>query len=1270
VILKTDATNQEFKAVTGAEGTFVIPSLNSGVYTATVTAAGFKQTVVTEIKIDAGKASSVAVTLEVGAANESVTVTGGGELVQSQSANISTTLTGRQITEIPTASRDALDLVLTMPGTQTPGRPRTSTVNGLPKGALNITMDGVNVQDNLLKSSDGFFTYIRPRTDSVEEVTVSTSNPGAESAAEGAVQIKFVTKGGTNEYHGGLYWYHRNPSLNSNYWFNNAQLPPDPRTGEAPRTRVLLNQPGGKVGGPIRIPKLFDGRDKAFFFVNYEEFRLPEATLRTGRLVFTDAGQSGVFSYLTTAGVRTVNLLQLAASRGQTSTIDPRVGSLLGQIKSAVQGVGITPSADPNYLSASFINTGLQIRKFPTVRFDFNLTKNHHLEYIWNYQQFRSTVDFLNNRDPSFPGLPNFGSQDSNRFSNVISLRSTFRSTLVNEARFGLTGGTVLFFPQINSGQFENQGGFNLGIGAAGISSATRGTGNSRRNTPVKQFTDNLTWAKGAHNVVFGGSYTRINFFSQSLDNVVQTIGFGVVEQDPAFAMFNTAGQGRTNFPGATDAQIGQAAAIYATLTGRVTSVSGTAIQNESTGKFTYNGDFVQRAQQQEFGVFAQDTWRVRPNLTLTGGLRYEVQLPYQNKNINYSLNSFEDLFGVSGIGNLFRPGAIGGTAPLYRAMPPGTNAYDTDWLNFAPSVGFSYSPDWKNGFMKRVFGTGGQTVLRAGFSMAFVREGLNTFQSINGSNPGGFLDAARSIDRGNLAAGTLLRSGSPGSGPFAPPAFPDTITYPFSPFAGTDSVNSFLPKIDLGYVESWTFGIQREMTKDTVLEVRYVGNRGHKLWRQYDLNEVNTLENGFANEFRLAQANLLANIAAGRGTNFRYFGTGTGTSPLPILLGHFAGLPAAQASDPTKYSSAFFARAAFVANLNPLAPNVLGFAGALASRANYTNPAFPYHPNALRAGLAHNFWVVNPDVGGSFILDNGSQSWYDGLTVELRRRMSRGLLVQGSYTLAKSQTNAFASSSVVFSQFPTLRNTRGAKTDSPFNITHGLKTNFIYELPIGRGRAFLSGANGIVERFAGGWGINGSVRIQSGTPFSLGHVQLVGLSRKDLQGLVKIRKDDNIDPFTLLPVKGLVFYLPKDVIENTRKAFNVAVTATGPSYTLGAPTGRFIAPAAFGNCQESFSGQCGSDRITLYGPMFTRFDLSLVKKTRISETKNLELRAEFLNAFNNINFIVGGAANDVNNIGGFGGTGFGRVTSAYQDTSTTNDPGGRLVQIVLRFNF
>src|SRR5204863_9381796 len=144
---------------------------------------------------------------------------------------------------------------------------------------------------------------------------------------------------------------------------------------------------------------------------------------------------------------------------------------------------------------------------------------------------------------------------------------------------------------------------------------------------------------------------------------------------------------------------------------------------------------------------------------------------------------------------------------------------------------------------------------------------------------------------RGNLPAGTLFRNPAA----LGPPTIPTSPTYPITPtstppYSPSDTVNAFLPNLKVGYVQSWSAGVQRELTKDTVFEVRYVGNRGIKLWRQFNINETNIIENNFINEFKLAQANLQANIAAGRGTSFRYFGAGTGTFPLPITLAYFRG--------------------------------------------------------------------------------------------------------------------------------------------------------------------------------------------------------------------------------------------------------------------------------------------------------------------------------------------------------------------------------------------
>jgi hypothetical protein len=329
-------------------------------------------------------------------------------------------------------------------------------------------------------------------------------------------------------------------------------------------------------------------------------------------------------------------------------------------------------------------------------------------------------------------------------------------------------------------------------------------------------------------------------------------------------------------------------------------------------------------------------------------------------------------------------------------------------------------------------------------------------------------------------------------------------------------------------------------------------------------------------------------------------------------------------------------------------------------------------------------FYVNAGKRGDPFLVTNDGQSWYDALTFEFRRRMSKGLLIQGSYTFGKSLSNTFASSSSVFDQPASFRDLSLKKGYSTFDIRHGFKANFIYELPFGKGKTFMTGANGIVDRIVGGWAFNGNLRYQSGIPFafnapiSIGpgiqnsaNFQLVGMTVKDLQNAVGIYKDGvnsagNPD--------GFIYLLPRDIRDNTVKAFNIAIGSTGTSYTLGAPTGRFIAPAGYGNCQQSYYGQCGFANLVLHGPGFFRSDLSIAKRIRFTETANLELRVEFLNAFNNINFQPGAAANDVNQLAGINSSSlsnsFGRMTAAYQDLSTTSDPGGRVGQLVIRINF
>jgi hypothetical protein len=1262
VAVRSNATGSESNATTSESGTFTVPALPAGTYTVTITGAGFKKAVVTGVKVDVGAPSSINVALEVGAPEETVTIVGTGELLQTQTANVSTTITGRQITELPFTSRDALDLVLLLPGTSTPGRPRTSTVNGLPKGALTITIDGINVQDNLLKSNDGFFTYIRPRIDAIDEVTLSTATPGAESSGEGAVQIKFVTRGGTNDFRGSLYWYHRNPALNANYYFNNL-------SGLA-RDRILLNQPGGRVGGPIRIPGLYNGKNKSFFFVNYEEFRLPEQVTRQ-RTILTPGAESGIFTYGTGANQRTINLLALPSRTGSPcpgceTTVDPTVAKTLAAIRSSTSQGGVS-ALDPNRQIFSFTNSGGQKRTFTTVRFDHQITSKHHFENIWNYQVFRNTVDFLNTVDPAFPGmLGGVGGQNSNRFSNSTALRSTLSSTVVNEARFGLTGGTSLFRSDLSPASYDYLNGFIYGtaVGTGGWSTAfsinnpNAVRSAQRRNSPVKQFSDNLTWIKGSHGLSFGGDFTQINTWSQSLNALVPSLSFGVNTSDPANGLFTAANFTAVNpgvTPSATD--LSNAAGLYAILTGRVTQVAGTAYLDEESGKYQPLGAYTERIRQRQGGFYAQDAWRARQNLTVNFGLRYEVQFPFETLNNVYTEADYAGVFGVSGEGNLFKPGTLTGSVPTFSEFKPGDRAYKTDWNNFAPSLGVAWSPGFRGGVGHFIFGNEGQSVLRGGYSVSFVREGTNVASSILGANPGGSVTLTRSVALGNMTAGTLLRNLTAANSLLPSPGSP---TFPFASTSVNDSVNVFHPDLKLGQVRSWTFGFQRQITKDTVVEARYVGNRGVDLWRQYNINEVNVVENGFLNEFKLAQGNLAANIAAGRGTTFRYAGPGTGTSPLPTTLAFFSGVAPANAGAcggsgqpacATLYNSTNFTSNTFLALLSPNNAQPQTFASTLFNDAGRRT-------NAFGVGIPSNIFYVNPNFfgGGAFLVDNGTKTWFDALTLEVRRRMSDGLLIQGSYTYGKAMANEYASSAVVAANFGTLRDRSLDKVASPFDIRHAFKANWLYELPFGHGKMFLGDSHGVVNQLLGGWEFHGAWRAQSGTPFNMGNVQLVGMTKRELQDSVEIRKDP----------AGPVFFLAEDIILNTQRAFNT--TSTG--FSSGAPTGRYIAPAGSNGCVPGYTGQCGFSNLVLYGPKFNRWDLSIVKKFRFTETANLEFRTELLNAFNNINFKIGSAGNDVSSVTNFSNAAFGRTTTAYQDVSTTNDPGARMVQFVMRLNF
>jgi len=1265
-------TKTVFTAIANGEGGWSVPSVPNGTYTITVTAPNFKKTVIQNVKVDAGQIATANASLEPGGANEEVVVSGGGEILQTESANVATTITGKQITQLPFVTRDALQLVLTLPGVQTPGAPRTSSINGLPKGSVNLTLDGANIQDNFLRSSDGFFTQVQPKADAVQEVTVSTAVPGAESGGEGAVQVRFVTKSGTSEFHGGGFWQYRSPRFNSNYYFNNID--------GLPRDSLFLRQYGGHIGGPIIIPKLLKSRDRAFFFLNYEEFRLPQAygslSAVGNILVLTPEARQGLFTYKDSGGtVRTINLLSLAASKGFTGTIDPKIGAGLDIVNGAVRTEGalksrIASANDYNRLDYQFQDPGTNIRRFPTARFDWNITKNQHLEFIHNYQFYYSTPDAVNGQNSVAPGqgivigTPGVtGSIYRDSFSYVMAHRWTINSRLVNEIRATSGGnGTSVFTREFAPGLFNFWGGYAVASGTF-LGAQGNGTGafynrrtTSRRNTPTKGLTDNITFLQGVHTLNFGASFLRINSFTQAAGTqVVPQLLLGITSDDPMTANVFTNTGANPNFPGANSTQLGNAQSLYAILTGRVSGINRSASLN-SEGKYVFDA-FTEYNHQNEWAFYGQDSWKVRPNLTLNFGLRWEFEPSAVNDNLVYTRTGFDGIYGVSGVGNLFAPGVFQGQPTQFRLLAEGEKGYPTRHKDFAPSFGFAYSPDFKSGFLKRLVGESGQTVIRGGYSIAYTREGFNAYTAMFGSNEGGTvnLNVSPSLTPGIFPAGSVLfRNGNFPA--LAPPA--DTSKYPFTPaFGSAGGANDFDAALKGGYTQSFSFGIQRELNKNTALEVRFVRTRGTHLWRQYDLNEVNIFENGFLDQFKAAANNLAISRANNKGDNYGNQGL-AGQVNVPLIT---VGLNSSTNSTMItrllqgQAGAAANTIAFNLSNMNRLInANLIPFTTLPASSGCVSG-------NTLsQTCKVSNFFLVNPQTaGGAFLMTQGTDTSFNALQIEVRRRLASGLLFQGSYQYGKALANAFVSSSSVFSQPRTLRNPEADRNYSPWDVRHGLKFDYIYELPFGPGKKFFASSNPFIRRAVGNWQIGGVTRIQSGpatlltsggratvNQFDSG-VVLHNMTLKDLQRMVNIRKDPS----------GIVYWLPQNVIDNTIAAF---ASPTGAALDPNAP---YIGPP--------LTAGVPGERIVFHGPMTARFDFNILKRIPLTEKVNLEGRVSFLNAFNRANFFLGDSDATIRSVSA-ASTSFGQTRSAYRDitVSGTNDPGGRLVEWQFRINF
>ena len=1264
IIATNTATNTSVTASSGSDGRFVIANLSPGDYNIEVTKDGFKKGLFSGVKIVVGQTYNLKAALEVGGTSYTVTVEAGAQVLETATASITSTVQGPEITSLPFTSRDASDLAILDPGAQSAGRPRNSSFNGLPKGSINMTLDGINVQDNVLKSSDGFFTIIRPRVDDVSQFSITTAANSAAQSGEGAVQINMVSKGGTNQFHGGVWEYLRNTDLNANYYFNNL--------AGLPRQEVKSNQFGFKIGGPIL-------KDKLFFFGDLDMYKFPHSLTREpfvptaqtaqGIMTYKSATPAGSPNTWTTCTgtTCTADLLAMAANFGNTSTPDSVAGPLFAAAASAATapGVKLVTTTQPYRQRIAFLNSGKDNRYFPDIRFDYDLTKKHSIEFDYHYDSFNATPDFLNGFDATLPVAPFnaiVGGQISNRNLFVGAWRWTVSNNKSNELRFGIQSAPVSFFPQLSASDYPaattDLGNINIRPRFANVNSTFmtepfHSFSKQGRNGALGQLIDNFSWTRGSHFLSFGVTVTDQHFNDFFASAAVATVPLGIDVNDPAAAMFT-----KTNLPGIASSDLNAARQIYADVTGRVRSYSGNVFLNQKTRQFQAGLPQVDRVSELEMGYYGSDSWQIHPGLTFNYGLRWEYQgIPHDSLNQYFNLSDgYTGAFGISGLNNLFMPGTMTGTVPSF-VLNGSRQWYNKYYKSFGPSIGLAWQPNFGSNFLRRMFGSAGQTVFRGGYTISFDRPGLNNFLSLGPLNPGfsgqQFMTAAATgggVGSGQFTAGSIALSSLNFPEVAQNPAQFST-SFPLDPLANENlGINVYNPNLHAPYVQSWSIGIQRQLTNNMAFEVRYVGNHGVGLWEQADLNETNIKENNFLPEFENALNNLnVCNATLGCNTGFADAGI-SGQVPIPIITGAFTGSQTPSSASPS------FVDGGFIQDLNlglagqfaDTIANDLSFMCNMAGTGSNGYPAADCPGVTSGAGFPKNFFHVNPDAtGGSFVLYNGGQSTYNALQLVFRRRLASGLQFEANYSFSKSLTDQYAVSSSSFFQFSTLRNPGFDKGPAPFDIRHAFKMESLWQLPFGTGHRFKS-HNGFVNELIGGWAFNSINKWQSGRVDLLtsglggtfngndGGVILAGMSRNQLQGQLSVIKGP-----------GTVFYTPTSLLD----------------------------PAGTGTANPAILLPCNTagkfcNKIFVYGPQFFRADWSLVKDSPITERTSFELRFDLLNAFNNVDFYYGGSASAVATATPVSSTSFGQIFDAYQDLSTTDDPGGRIFQIVARINF
>ncbi len=1279
VTLSSSATGLNRSLETSSTGEYQFPALPPGTYALTVEMSSFRKYEQRNLQLLVNTPATVNVRLEIGTAIQTVEVSAQTATLNTTDASLGVAFDENQVKQLPLEAGNVPELLSLQAGVAYTGnRPdinqendtRSGAVNGARSDQSNITLDGVDVNAD----TKGYaFTSVLPITqDSVEEFRVTTSNYNADEGRSSGAQVALVTKGGTNGFHGSLLETHRGTGTSANDYFVKLAQLQSGQPNEAPR--LLRNNFGGSLGGPIK-------KDRLFFFVNYEGHRQREDQ-SVVRIVPSAAMQDGVLQYVcadptqcpggTVQGLTASHTIapgNFGLTPTQIQGMDPQgLGISTNVMIPYLQSFAPYPGNDNsvgdglNYVGYRFKGPVAIDTNWYIARADYKLTSNGNHSIFW-----RGAL--RNDSDSGVPYLPGQGPElttvdYSKGFS--VGYTAVLRSNLVNNFRYGYTRQSfgqignqtqdIIFFRGLNDNSTPNN-------------SSLAVTNSLSYQVPVNNFVDDLSWIKGRHTLQFG---VNMNFLRNPQSN--NSNSFASASDNPSW--YDTAAFANTGAPGHFDpfcATSGTADCYnpdptssgynpneahfpqvdsgfgnnydypLGTLLGAIPQVNAQYNYNKDGSTLADGAPVSRRFGTDTWEIYAQDSWKVKPNLTVTYGLRYSLfSPPWETNGLQVTPDvSLSNWFNGRGAGMLDGTPASAAPRLSFNLGGPANGKpgfYNWDKKDFAPRLGIAWSPSAKDGLFKSLFGNPGQTTIRAGAGIVYDRIGpelLATFDasgsfglSTSLTNSGGSetpatapritgLTGLSNIPTTDLAGNQLLAPAPAGTFPQTFPSGLNGDTGSYAVYAGMDN------NLKTPYAYTFDLSIGRELGHDFTLEVSYVGRLAHRLLTQEDVAAPLDLVDPKTKVDYYKAVDVLANLyrqgvpassitSAMVGPTAQYWYDML--QPLPAHNPGQLAPPSYSAPSGCGSSATTDALVAAYDLFSCFANNETTAIQALDQGWGLTDPNSldaNGNPTVSYYGAGGPYSFVDPQFAALYAWRSIGTAAYNALQVNFTKHMSHGVQFTVNYTYSKSFDESSDASRIgieggLGGQVINPWDSKALRAVSDFDLTHQINANWIAELPFGRGRWIGSGAHGFAEAVIGGWQFSGLGRWTSGFPIGVSN-GAQWPTNWELSGFAT----------QIAPVRA------GGAIKNPDGTVNIFGNAAA-------------AATAFANYAPDLPGQVGG-RNTLRGDGFAGLDLGLSKRWRIRESKSLQFRWDVFNALNLTRFDVESLNLSLTNSSNFG---------------------------------